>query len=95
MNCTIAHHSNPHFINSVLVGLCEGFWPLAEVPENYPLTYDNPSSLKTERQCKFIRAQISKEVAVRRFSESFGPDLLPGMYSPPIHAVPHTQDNKL
>jgi len=36
----------------------------------------------------FIRNQRDAEIAAGRFSELFGPDLLPGMYSTPIHAVP-------
>jgi hypothetical protein len=35
-----------------------------------------------------LKEQISKEVSVRIYSCDFGPDLLPGMYSMPIHAVP-------
>ena len=37
----------------------------------------------------------SIEIAAGRYSESFGMELLPGMYSTPIHAVPKPQSVKL
>jgi hypothetical protein len=89
-------HPNPSFVQSVVDGLLEGFWPLADIPKHYPETWDNPiREPRTERERDFLRTQIDKEVAVNRFSPSFGPNLLPGMYSPPIHAAPRTQDDKL
>ena len=50
--------------------------------------------LKGEDELKFICAQRDKEIELGRFSESFGKDLLPGMYSMPIHVVPkpHSSD---
>ncbi|KAG2743559.1 hypothetical protein P692DRAFT_20747603 [Suillus brevipes Sb2] len=87
---TLAHHPNPSFVHSVCLGLREGFWPWADTQVGvYPTTWEVPTptpSAQLERE--FIRAQISKEEAVGRYSSSFGPDLLPGMYSMPIHAVP-------
>ncbi len=43
---------------------------------------------------KFICRYWDEEIAAERFSEPFGPDLLPGMYSTPVHAVPkpHSDD---
>jgi hypothetical protein len=38
--------------------------------------------------------QIEREVEVGHYSQAFGPDLLPGMYSMPIHAVPKPSTNK-
>ncbi|OJA11010.1 hypothetical protein AZE42_13529, partial [Rhizopogon vesiculosus] len=43
---------------------------------------------KTDTQLQFLDAQIQEEVRAGRLSESFGTQLLPGMYSIPIHAVP-------
>jgi hypothetical protein len=37
---------------------------------------------------QFLREQRDKEIRLNRFSESFGPDLLPGMYAMPIHVIP-------
>ncbi|KAG6328502.1 hypothetical protein ID866_10586, partial [Astraeus odoratus] len=44
--------------------------------------------MHSEDEAKFIQDQILKEVSKNRFSSSFSPGLLPGMYSMPIHAVP-------
>ncbi len=43
---------------------------------------------------KFICRYWDEEIAAERFSEPFGPGLLPGMYSTPVHAVPkpHSDD---
>jgi hypothetical protein len=35
-----------------------------------------------------LKEQIGKEVSVGRYSCDFGPDLLLGIYSMPIHAIP-------
>jgi len=92
----LSDHPRPLFVDSVVFGLRYGFWLFAEVPEHYPATCDNPiREPKTEREHDFLRTQILKEEAAARFSPSFGPHLLPGMYSPPIHAVPRPQDDKL
>ena len=42
---------------------------------------------KNAEEAAFLRNQRDKEVAAGRFSESFGSELLPGMYSSPIQAV--------
>jgi hypothetical protein len=44
--------------------------------------------IKTEGEHDFLKTQIDKEVATKRYSEDFGPELLPGMYCSPIHTVP-------
>jgi hypothetical protein len=47
----LANHPNPDFVHSVVVGLCEGFWPLADKPDYYPITCDNPfREPKNERE---------------------------------------------
>ena len=43
----------------------------------------------------FLITQVETEVAVGRFSASFGCDLLPGMYSPPVHMVPKPETDTL
>jgi hypothetical protein len=43
---------------------------------------------KCDDHCDFINKQVETEVCLGRYSEAFGPDLLPGMYSSPILAVP-------
>lgn len=34
-----------------------------------------------------MKEQVAKEMLKGRFLEPFGPDLLPGMYSMPVHTV--------
>ncbi|KAJ7135154.1 hypothetical protein C8R46DRAFT_1362264 [Mycena filopes] len=93
----LVDHPNQPFVRSVIVGLREGFWPWADTqPGTYPDTYDMSNcALKTERERQFVRDQRDAEMAADRFSPSFGSDLLPGMYSMPIHAVPKPQTEKL
>ena len=90
-------HPNQPFVQSVCVSLREGFWPWANThKEEYPVTWgfsEHPP--KTERKADFLRDQRDIEIKADRYSESFGTDLLPGMYSTPIHAVPKPRSMKL
>jgi hypothetical protein len=90
-------HPNPAFVSSVCRGLREGFWPWADThKEGYPVTHD--ASLpppKDPREAAFLEDQRQEEIRKGRFSPSFGPDLLPGMYSMPIHAVPKPNSSEL
>src|ERR1700678_575329 len=54
-------------------------------------TFSDP---RDQRELDFICGQCNIEINMGRFSESFGKNLLPGMYSMPIHAVPkpHSSD---
>jgi len=69
--------------------LREGFWPWADTKVGtYPETWDfsdRPS--KRQDHIDFIFSQVDTEVRLRRYSEAFGPELLPGMYSSLVHAV--------
>ena len=86
----LVNHPNQPFVDSVCVGLREGFWPFAHThPGEWPSTWDNSFRvLKSEDELSFVREQVLKEVHKGRFSHEFGPDLLPGMYSMPVHVVP-------
>jgi hypothetical protein len=48
---------------------------------------------KTEREAVFLREQKDIEISAGRYSEGFGSELLPGMYSMPIHTIhkPHLE----
>lgn len=83
-------HPNRPFIESVCISLWEGFWPWANIQkEEYPVTWDLSECLpKTKCKADFLRSQRDVEMDAGRYSSSFGADLLPGMYSTPIHAVP-------
>ena len=82
-------HPNQPFVKSVCYSLREGFWPWADTKIGvYPETWDfsdRPS--KRKEHIDFITAQVETEVRLGRYSRAFGPDLLPGMYSSPVHAV--------
>ena len=90
-------HPNQPFVLSVCRGLREGFWPYAdEKPDDYPDTWDEVRPpLTDERARQFLRDQRDEEIALERYSPSFGSDLLPGMYSMPIHVVPKPHSDKL
>ncbi|KAJ8582038.1 DNA/RNA polymerase [Rhizopogon salebrosus TDB-379] len=92
----LSDHPNPAFVRSVCTGLREGFWPFADTHVGeWPLVYDNSfRPPKNLAESSFLQSQIDKEVEVGRYSRPFGPDLLPGMYSMPIHAVPKPGTDK-
>ncbi|KAJ7058695.1 hypothetical protein C8F01DRAFT_990369, partial [Mycena amicta] len=91
-------HPNQPFVESVICGLKEGFWPWIDThhADGYPETWDNlfaPPASARERD--FITSQRNIEIAKGRFSLRHGPDLLPGMYSTPILAVPKSHSDAL
>ncbi|KAF8804743.1 hypothetical protein BYT27DRAFT_7225344 [Phlegmacium glaucopus] len=95
----LVNHPNQPFIQSVCAGLHEGFWPwVGTLHEDLPITHDEsrtpPSDLD---KATFICDQCHKEQVKNQFSKPFGPALLPGMYSMPVHAVekPNSSDLRL
>lgn len=98
-NC-LTTHPNRYFVNSVVTALKEGFWPWADTrpEESFPGTWDNARmSPRSAMEQQFISRYQDEAIAAGRFSEPFGPDLLPGMYSTPVHAVPkpHSDDFRM
>ncbi|KAG2050844.1 hypothetical protein BDR06DRAFT_974262 [Suillus hirtellus] len=80
MLLTLAKHPNPVFVKSPWADTHYGV---------YPTTLDIPSpSPSSDQEQNFLWDQIIKEESVGRYSHDFGPDLLLGMYSMPIHTVP-------
>ena len=79
------------------MGLREGFWPWADtLREGFPITHDESRPMTDdEEQASFIREQCLKEQLKGYYSDSFGTDLLPGMYSMPIYAVPKPNSTDL
>ena len=90
-------HPNKPFVESICVSLREGFWPWANTQrEEYPVTWDfSDRPPKTKQEAVFLRDQRDIEIDAGRYSESFGTDLLPGMYSTPVHAIPKPRSEKL
>jgi hypothetical protein len=96
----LSRHPNQPFVRSVMAGLRDGFWPWADTgfDAGYPTTWDNSwAPPPTECERNFIDEQRDIEFQKGRFSRTFGPDLLPGMYSTPVIAVPkpHSTDLRL
>ena len=88
-------HPNRLFVDSVLEGLSNGFWPWADTSlEGYPVTHDEsrPLRLSPEKE-EFLLKQIEHERDLDRISPSFGQDLLPGMYCMPSFVVPKPHGN--
>ena len=91
-------HPNPTFVSSVCRALREGFWPWADTSDpSYPSINDNSmlTCTKSDEQLCVLDNQIHEEIKAGRLSESFGSELLPGMYSVPIHTVPKPNSDKL
>jgi hypothetical protein len=57
-------HPNRPFVDSILKGLSEGFWPCADTAmDGYPLTWDNSyRPLKNEEHLAFVQEQVDVEV---------------------------------
>ena len=93
----LKNHPNQPFVKSVCAGLRDGFWPWADTLRgDLPITHDESRPTPSDaRQADFIRDQCLKEQHKGYFSRSFGTDLLPGMYSMPIHAVPKPNSEDL
>ena len=89
----LVNHPNRALIDSVCQSLHEGYWPYADmkfgdIKAGYPTTLDMSLKVSTSNEhLDFIQEQVKVEVAAGRYSTSFGPELLPGMYSSPVHAV--------
>ena len=98
LSTLLSDHPNPSFVNSVCTMLREGSWPWADTQwdSNYPITWDNslihPNSSSEQ---DFVESQSLIEEEAGRYSPAFGPDLLPGMYSTPMFAVPKPKSHKL
>ncbi|KZV81472.1 hypothetical protein EXIGLDRAFT_585348, partial [Exidia glandulosa HHB12029] len=74
-------HPNRPFVESVIAGLSEGFWPLADTrssgaPDS--VDYSTAASWDDEEKLKFFQDTRNEEVADGRWSPDFGQDLLPG-----------------
>ncbi|EJD38883.1 hypothetical protein AURDEDRAFT_71690, partial [Auricularia subglabra TFB-10046 SS5] len=89
-------HPNRPFVESVIVGLTEGFWPLADTfREGAPSTTDlsDPKPWPPDKLA-FFESTRAEEMRDERWSPDFGPDLLPGMTSSPMFAVPKPHSDK-
>ncbi|KAF9022426.1 hypothetical protein BDZ89DRAFT_956632 [Hymenopellis radicata] len=93
-------HPNRHFVASVVRMLRVGLWPWADTNPtgDFPETWDNAwANIPSEKERDFVLSQCNEEAQKGQHSPSFGPDLLPGMYTTPNIAVPkpHSDDLRL
>ena len=86
----LSSHPNRSFVDSVIYGLSYGFWLFAHTHHgSYPITVDDSGAPpKTSEQTEFLHKQIQTKSDANHYSAPFTPDLLPGMYSTPVLAVP-------
>ncbi|KAH9960229.1 hypothetical protein BGW80DRAFT_1134682, partial [Lactifluus volemus] len=88
----LSSHPNRPFVDSVIRGLREGFWPPADDdPTLYATSRDFPERPLSPPSLAFARAQCDEEQRLGRFSHPFASadePLLPGMISVPVHTVP-------
>ena len=92
----LADHPNKSYVKSVVRGLKDGFWPWADT-SNLPTTYDGSrqrSPITSKEKANFIKQQSEDEINLGRWSQPFGNQLLPGMHSSPIGAVPKSTPGK-
>jgi hypothetical protein len=93
----LSSHPNQPLVQSVIAGFREGFWPWAAETPSFPgdhLDYNQPRDL-SEEELNFLKTTCANEEQAGRFSAPFGPDLLPGMISEPVFAVPKPRSTKL
>ena len=93
----LSDHPNRPLVDSVIRGLTEDFWPFADAESlDFPKTWDEQQDvLLSLHELEFMEQYIVNEEQCGRYSQPFGPDLLPGMYSMPTHAVPKLNSDKL
>ncbi|KAH9970694.1 hypothetical protein BGW80DRAFT_1327507 [Lactifluus volemus] len=88
----LSSHPNRAFVDSVINGLRNGFWPPADDdPNSYRSSRDFPQRPLSPSSLDFVRSQCEEEESLGRFSEPFATaddPLLPGMISVPVHTVP-------
>jgi hypothetical protein len=93
-------HLNHALVESMCYGLHHGLWPFADTddpklqPEGIVV---QPSGLPNldNKSIKFLQQQHDAEIALGRYSESFGASLLPGMTVQPVFTVPKKGSSKL
>lgn len=79
-------HPNRAFVDSVLHGLREGFWPLSETEWKDELQCPEGNYPMEESDLEALRAFRDKEIAAGQWSDGFQ-SLLPGMHLSPIFVV--------
>lgn len=85
----LERHPNRPLVASVIRGFREGFWPFADFEgRGFPETWDEPGGDLEGEMKEFAERYAQEEETADRYSPVFGTDLLPGMFSMPVYAVP-------
>lgn len=85
-------HPNRPFVESVIKGLRQGFWPFAKDLSNLD-GVALPNHPSVTRDLDVLRAARDHELEMGRFSEAFD-TLLPGMKTSPLGLVPKPNSDK-
>ncbi|EJD51054.1 hypothetical protein AURDEDRAFT_24355, partial [Auricularia subglabra TFB-10046 SS5] len=96
LQALLRDHPNRPFVELVIAGLTDGFWPLADTfREDQPSTCDfsDPKPWPADKLA-FFEETRDDEMRDGRWSDDFGPNLLPGMTSSPVFAVPKPHSDK-
>ena len=88
-------HPNHPLVDSVCRSLQEGAWPFMTINPKDPITFDFSSHTLNDSATLFVWEQHDLEISEEQYSCSFRMELLPGMYSPPIGAVPKPHSTNL
>ncbi|KIJ43519.1 hypothetical protein M422DRAFT_107813, partial [Sphaerobolus stellatus SS14] len=83
LEALLSTHPNRPFVKSVS-------------EKEYPITWDNSHRpILDPRHQEFLRTQRDEEIKLNQYSQSFGTELLPGMYSMPTGVVPKPHSSNL
>ena len=79
----LTNHPNKELVSSFCHGLRHGFWLFADTNHpNYPsgtITHSHSTPNLNKESIAFLKSQCDGEMLVGHYSESFSPQLLPGM----------------
>lgn len=90
--CLLKNHPNRPFVDSIILGLTEGFWPISEKPSDDTVSHTNHASGVEAEQILFKTRD--KELALGRFSPPFY-TLLPGMKVSPLCLATNPSSGKV
>ncbi len=98
LRAKLRNHPNQPFVESILRALQVGFWPWANTNPTgeFPVTWDHSHmEPRNVEEQEFIQVYVNGKRILGHVSPPFGSDLLPGMYSTPVHAVPKLHSTNL
>ena len=95
----LTNHPNKDLVTSFFNGLRHGFWPFADTMNpncpNGSITHPHSLPGLDNESISFLKSQQDVEMSLEHYSESFRPQLLPGMVAQLIFTVPKKGSTKL